>query len=122
VNHPYNLRSKGHNILVSEPTTMASDDEKKATDGDMAIAMATMQDAILKKMEGYAALEVRIKALEEKAIGDGLVIKPANLQPLASFGEAATLTAQQLADTITTSVGLPTTNLPQFSQQFPSLS
>jgi hypothetical protein len=43
VNHPYNLRSKGHNILVSEPTTMASDDEKKkATDGDMATAMATM--------------------------------------------------------------------------------
>jgi hypothetical protein len=81
VNHPYNLRSKGHNILVSEPTTMASDDEKKkSTDGEMATAMATMQDAILKKMEeGFAALEVRIKALEEKAIGDGLVIKPANL-------------------------------------------
>jgi hypothetical protein len=43
--------------------------------------------------EGFAALEVRIKALEEKAIGDGLVIKPANLQPLASSCVAATLTA-----------------------------
>jgi hypothetical protein len=102
---------------------MASDDEKKATDGDMATTMATMQDAILKKMEeGFAALEVRILALEEKVIGDGLVIKPANLQPLASSGVAATLTAPQLADTVTTSVGLPTTNLLQFSQQFPSLS
>jgi hypothetical protein len=74
---------------------MASDDEKKkATNGEMATTMATMQDAILKKMEeGFAALKVHIKALEEKAIGDGLVIKPANFQPLASSGVAATLIA-----------------------------
>jgi hypothetical protein len=54
---------------------MASNDEKqKATDGDMATAMATMQDAILKKMdEDFAALEKRIEALEEKAIGDGVM-------------------------------------------------
>jgi hypothetical protein len=44
----------------------------------MATAMATMQDAILKTMEEhFAALDIHIKALEEKAIGDGLMIKPA---------------------------------------------
>jgi hypothetical protein len=55
---------------------MPSDyDKKKSTDGDMATTTATMQDTILKKMdEGFASLEKRIKALEEKAICDGHVM------------------------------------------------
>ena len=49
-------------------------------------------------------------------------MKPADLQPLASSGVAATLTAAEVADTLTASMGLPPTNLSQFSHQFPSLS
>jgi hypothetical protein len=46
----------------------------------MATAMATMHDAILKKMdEGFATLVMQIKALEEMAISDSLMMKPANL-------------------------------------------
>jgi hypothetical protein len=63
-----------------------------------------MHDAILKKMdEGFATLVMQIKALEEKEISDGLMMKPANLQPLASYGVAKNLTTLQLADTLTTS-------------------
>ena len=68
----------------------------------------------------HAALDIHIKALEEKANSDGLLIKPADLQPLASSG-AATM-ATELADTATTSMGLPQKNLLQYSQQLPSLS
>jgi hypothetical protein len=42
-------------------------------------------------------VDICIKALEERVISGDLVIKPANLQPLASSGVAATLTAPQLA-------------------------
>ena len=103
---------------------MASEsDKKQATDGDMATAIAAMQEAILKKIEeGFAALDIRIKALEEKAIGDGLVMKPADLQPLTSSGVVATPMAAEVAESLTTLMGLPPTNLPQFSQQFPLLS
>ena len=105
---------------------MASDADKKAADASMTVDFAAMQETLLKKMEkmeaGFAALDIRIKALEEKAIGDGLVLKPADLQPLAASGVAATPTAAEVAHTLTTSMGLPPTNLPQYSQQFPSLS
>jgi hypothetical protein len=59
---------------------MPSDDDKKTTDGDTATAFATMQEALLKRMDdGFAAIDIRIKALEEKTIGDGLMLKPAGL-------------------------------------------
>ena len=93
-------------------------DMKKSTDGDMATALGSMQEAILKKMEeGFAALDIRIKALEEKANDNGLLIKPSDLQLFASSG-AATM-ATELADTVTTSMRLPRTNLLQYSQQLP---
>ncbi|KAM0884395.1 hypothetical protein ACQ4PT_030998 [Festuca glaucescens] len=69
---------------------MAPDDDKKTTDGDVATTLATMQESLLKRMEeGFAAIDIRIKALEEKAIGDDLMLKPADLQPLNSSGVTA---------------------------------
>jgi hypothetical protein len=50
--------------------------------------------------EGFAAIDIRIKALEEEAIGDGLMLKPANLQPLNSSGVTASLTAAEFVDTL----------------------
>jgi hypothetical protein len=50
-------------------------------------------------VKSFAALAVRIKASEEKAIGDGLLIKPADLQMLASSSVVASLTYMELADT-----------------------
>jgi hypothetical protein len=59
---------------------MPSNDDKKTTDGDTATTFATMQEALLKRMDdGFAAIDIHIKALEEKAIGDGLMLKPAGL-------------------------------------------
>jgi hypothetical protein len=104
---------------------MAPDGDKKTTDGDVATALATMQESLLKRMEeGFAAIDIHIKALEEKAIGDGLMLKPANLQPLNSSGVTAGHMATEFVDTLTTSVGMPFTNLLQYSQQenFPSVS
>jgi hypothetical protein len=104
---------------------MPSDDDNKIADGDTATAFATMQEALLKRMDdGFAAIDIRIKALEEKAIGGCLMLKPEGLQPMTSSGITVGLTAMELADTLTTLVGMPALNLLQFSQpgKFPSLS
>ena len=81
---------------------MASDADKKAADASVTVDFTAMQETLLKKMEaGFAAIDIHLKALEEKVIGDGLVLKPPGLQPLASSGVTAGLTATELSDTLT---------------------
>jgi hypothetical protein len=53
-------------------------------------------------VKSFATLVVRIMAMEEKVIGDGLLINQQNHQMLVSSGVAATLTYMELADTLTT--------------------